>query len=622
MSLCVAFCLSSVSALAQPRAADCAACHAEQAGQFAESVHQRALHCRDCHGGDSVYELSFDRWRAFGLGAFESEATTRPASFDHGPAFIGKAARAAIPKRCGECHADVERMNPYGLATDQLSSYWISGHGKRLRAEADVNVAVCTDCHGVHDILAPDNPRSRTYFKNIADTCGECHADPQRMAPYNMPTAIVDQYKASVHGRNVLEGGDSGSPNCATCHGSHGAAPPGFQQVGHVCGQCHKQISDYFLESVHGRFSVMARCVGCHAKDGQRWNHQIEEASPAAEDLVSVYRGLVAQGAGDEDALRREFDAALDKQSGALRLDRVCLYCHSEARTDPHGGFFEPVDPAAKALGAELAARLRDAQFDYARSAHRVESAGRGVLLVRDEALAAEDARTELMALYSAIHKLNLRDTETRVAKVAEICEGVNASIDDKTAGLRWRRLSLMPVWAFIAVFGVLMYRKYLQLKHAYIVEDNAGPAPANLGRRRALDVAISVLGVVTGVGLLWPAVAYVLPARRRGGGADRVSAGSAGDWELWEVRKVAVGGRPVSVLRTDKGFRAMSAICTHLGCIVHWNESKKTFDCPCHAASFDSAGQVVAGPPPKPLAQYGVSEVQGEVIVTGPIEA
>ena len=166
------------------------------------------------------------------------------------------------------------------------------------------------------------------------------------------------------------------------------------------------------------------------------------------------------------------------------------------------------------------------------------------------------------------------------------------------------------------------LYRKYLQLKHAHVVEDDAGPAPANLGRRRALDVAISVLGVVTGVGLLWPAVAYVLPARRRGGGADRVSAGSAEDWKAWEVRKVAVGGRPVSVLRTDKGFRAMSAICTHLGCIVHWNEKKKTFDCPCHAASFDPAGQVVAGPPPGPLAQYGVSEVQGEVIVTGPIEA
>ncbi len=226
------------------------------------------------------------------------------------------------------------------------------------------------------------------------------------------------------------------------------------------------------------------------------------------------------------------------------------------------------------------------------------------------------------MALYSAIHKLSREDTNTRADKVAEICEGVNTSLDDKTAGLRWRRLSLMPVWAFIAVFGVLMYRKYLQLKHAYVVEGVAGPAPANPERRRALDVAISVLGVVTGVGLLWPAVAYVLPARRRGGGADRVSAGSAGDWQAWEVRKVAVGGRPVSVLRTDKGFRAMSAICTHLGCIGRWTEKRMTVDCPCHAASFDSAGQVVAGPPPGPLAPYGVSEVQGEVIVTGPIEA
>jgi cytochrome b6-f complex iron-sulfur subunit len=86
----------------------------------------------------------------------------------------------------------------------------------------------------------------------------------------------------------------------------------------------------------------------------------------------------------------------------------------------------------------------------------------------------------------------------------------------------------------------------------------------------------------------------------------------------MWEGRKVALGAKPVLVIHTDQGFRAMSAICTHLGCIVAWNDAKHEFDCPCHAARFDAAGKVIAGPPPGPLPSYPVSVVQGEVVVSG----
>jgi cytochrome b6-f complex iron-sulfur subunit len=75
-----------------------------------------------------------------------------------------------------------------------------------------------------------------------------------------------------------------------------------------------------------------------------------------------------------------------------------------------------------------------------------------------------------------------------------------------------------------------------------------------------------------------------------------------------------------VAVIRTADGFRAFSAVCTHLGCIVHWNQAERVFECPCHAAAFDAAGQVVSGPPPSPLPEYKVSVVQGEVIVTSAV--
>ncbi|MCH7870976.1 MAG: ubiquinol-cytochrome c reductase iron-sulfur subunit [Planctomycetes bacterium] len=135
-------------------------------------------------------------------------------------------------------------------------------------------------------------------------------------------------------------------------------------------------------------------------------------------------------------------------------------------------------------------------------------------------------------------------------------------------------------------------------------------------------DLALSGLGVVALGGLLWPAVAFVLPARRRGGGTERVSAGNEGDWAVGDVRKVSFRGKAVVVLRGEKGFRAFSAVCTHLGCIVHWEKSKRHFACPCHAATFDAEGKVVAGPPPKALAEYGVMVVQGEVIVKDLLES
>ena len=55
-----------------------------------------------------------------------------------------------------------------------------------------------------------------------------------------------------------------------------------------------------------------------------------------------------------------------------------------------------------------------------------------------------------------------------------------------------------------------------------------------------------------------------------------------------------------VFILRTQEGIRALSAICTHLGCIVSKTESG--FLCPCHGSRFDEDGNVTGGPAPKPL--------------------
>ena len=67
----------------------------------------------------------------------------------------------------------------------------------------------------------------------------------------------------------------------------------------------------------------------------------------------------------------------------------------------------------------------------------------------------------------------------------------------------------------------------------------------------------------------------------------------------------VQVGSKAVILVRSRSGYRAFSAVCPHLGCLVKWDSAGKVFRCPCHAAVFDADGKVVSGPPPAPLVEY-----------------
>lgn len=215
---------------------------------FAADVHaQFGLSCADCHGGDPTQD-DIDKAK--------------------GKTFKGAPRRQDVPQFCGGCHADAAAMRTFnpGLRTDQLSQYWTSRHGQRLKS-GDTKVAVCTDCHGVHGIQSAKFPKSTTFPWNIPQTCGRCHGDQDYMAPYKLPTGQLDDYRASVHAKALYEKKDLSAPVCNDCHGNHGAFPPSLTSVASVCRQCHPSTGELFMKSPHKQaFDDLGvgECEACH----------------------------------------------------------------------------------------------------------------------------------------------------------------------------------------------------------------------------------------------------------------------------------------------------------------------------------------------------------------------
>ena len=72
----------------------------------------------------------------------------------------------------------------------------------------------------------------------------------------------------------------------------------------------------------------------------------------------------------------------------------------------------------------------------------------------------------------------------------------------------------------------------------------------------------------------------------------------------------------PIALVDVGGEVRAFSAVCTHLGCVVRWEKGMDHFFCPCHKGMFNKDGNVVGGPPPRPLKRYPVETRDGQVVV------
>lgn len=260
---------------------NCATCHGEAQQKFEASVHAAArmgvesasVNCASCHGYHDVLEskdvhsrthplnqpqtcgtchfsqVNGSKGEGFVKGFLQSthgmalsktglsnSATCATCHGSHEVKRTGDPAsrmsRRQVPNTCGECHAGI------------LKDYLEGVHGQDF-AKGVRDVPVCTDCHGEHQILSPQDKRSKVYSTQVALTCARCHDNEELIEKYHLPEKRLRTFQGSFHGIASTYG-DTNVANCASCHGFHNIRPSSDphspihpSRLPETCGQCH-----------------------------------------------------------------------------------------------------------------------------------------------------------------------------------------------------------------------------------------------------------------------------------------------------------------------------------------------------------------------------------------------
>ena len=375
----------------------CGLCHPETRVAHESSVHAREeVGCVACHGGD---------------------ATVRETKLAHSDNSAGNfrslADRRDVPAACATCHADLETMRPYNLPIDQLALYQTSAHGVAL-ARGETRAAVCTDCHAssggpgsVHDIRSPRDPESTVYDRNLPLTCGRCHGDAELMSAVGLDAKVVDDYLSCVHGVQLLENGNLAAPNCTSCHGVHGANPPGHGDIDKVCGSCHGETRRAYVEGPHHEAMSAAglpECVACHSQ------HAIVRHRP------------------DE-------------------IGELCLECHEK-------------DSRQVRLGLNIRALIDEAEEQLRGAQEIIERAEQVPLHVEDHRARLEEGRTYLTEALPLTHGVEEGPVEELTRRAASIGEEIQHDLHPQF-NHRVYYLGLVVFWFYLVVtLAILVARK------------------------------------------------------------------------------------------------------------------------------------------------------------------
>jgi len=223
---------------------NCGGCHERVAAVHAQSMHGKAVKkgdkeapkCHSCHSKHEIFRPTDPR------------SSTYPLN---------------IPATCGRCHQEGSSMTTTHKMREKnvVDNYTMSIHGKGLYKEGLIVTATCSSCHTNHNVLPAGDPKSSVHRNNVVATCTQCHV------------GIGQQFDKSVHSPLVTKT-DKKLPVCIDCHSDHTIARVDKKDfrlaIARQCGNCHGRYSSTYLETYHGRASMLkggerlAKCSDCH----------------------------------------------------------------------------------------------------------------------------------------------------------------------------------------------------------------------------------------------------------------------------------------------------------------------------------------------------------------------
>lgn len=134
--------------------------------------------------------------------------------------------------------------------------------------------------------------------------------------------------------------------------------------------------------------------------------------------------------------------------------------------------------------------------------------------------------------------------------------------------------------------------------------------------RRRFLNWFLGTSVGALFASVAYPVVRFISPPEVPESTTRQVDAGSISDPDLLQkgFKILRFGDEPVILIRVKEGdYRAFTATCTHLQCIVEFRKAERDIFCNCHNGEYDLNGRNIAGPPPRPLTPLSVHVVQRE---------
>ncbi|CAG1010139.1 hypothetical protein PHYC_03802 [Phycisphaerales bacterium] len=266
------------------------------------------------------------------------EPATRPGLFVTRGALAGSVHEKTT---CVECHTDAAqlphepKLNTRTCATachaEEAKAFPTGAHSEALN-RGDPLAPTCASCHGGHQILGVGDRNSPQHRLNSIFLCADCHERHLKDTPGGYkPSAHIEAYLHSAHGKAIAEAGLVAAPTCADCHAAHAvhpvsdpASPVHRSNIYTTCGKCHVGILAIYEKSLHGRLAAEGNlkapvCTDCHT------SHEIITHDKVAFKLASGDRC----GKCHEDRIEH-YRETFHGKALALGLPKVaaCFDCH------------------------------------------------------------------------------------------------------------------------------------------------------------------------------------------------------------------------------------------------------------------------------------------------------